>query len=157
MHVKTLTLKVKLIVMLFKIERHKCNRCGKSKLDEESIISFDVDEDGKEVKRQKNEIQQIEEAFKLKKPFVERPGDWVCIKCKNLNFAFRIHCNRCKTSKQESNILMKAYFRGENISELESIKRTHSQQQFTSNEINAMKFAQTGNFNSENSSNNNYG
>lgn len=34
-----------------------------------------------------------------KKPFVERIGDWVCIKCKNLNFSFRTSCNRCQMSK----------------------------------------------------------
>lgn len=36
------------------------------------------------------------------KPFVERKGDWVCKKCKNLNFAFRQECNRCKISKKEA-------------------------------------------------------
>ncbi len=33
------------------------------------------------------------------KPFTERSGDWVCSSCKNLNFAFRIICNRCQKSK----------------------------------------------------------
>lgn len=36
---------------------------------------------------------------KKKKPFVEREGDWVCSKCKNLNFAFRTNCNRCHVPK----------------------------------------------------------
>lgn len=35
------------------------------------------------------------------KPFVEREGDWICSNCKNLNFAFRMECNRCKCSKNE--------------------------------------------------------
>jgi len=48
---------------------------------------------------------------KLKKPFLERPGDWVCIKCKNLNFAFRNSCNRCHTLKTESNLLFEQYLR----------------------------------------------
>ena len=26
---------------------------------------------------------------KKQKPFMERTGDWICKKCKNLNFAFR--------------------------------------------------------------------
>jgi len=38
-----------------------------------------------------------------KNQFVERQGDWACMKCKNLNFSFRIICNRCKLSKQDVN------------------------------------------------------
>ena len=34
-----------------------------------------------------------------KKPFDKRKGDWYCPKCNNLNFAFRINCNRCKMPK----------------------------------------------------------
>jgi len=33
---------------------------------------------------------------------VERQGDWVCVRCKNLNFSFRVVCNRCKLSKNDS-------------------------------------------------------
>ena len=45
---------------------------------------------------------------KCKKPFVERPGDWICSNCQNLNFAFRNNCNRCHLSRNESqNILDK--------------------------------------------------
>ena len=39
---------------------------------------------------------------KKKGKFVERNGDWVCSNCKNLNFAFRKECNRCKTRKDEN-------------------------------------------------------
>ena len=34
-----------------------------------------------------------------KKPFDKRKGDWLCPQCHNLNFAFRIVCNRCQLSK----------------------------------------------------------
>ena len=34
-----------------------------------------------------------------KKPFDKRKGDWLCPNCHNLNFAFRIICNRCQLSK----------------------------------------------------------
>ena len=35
----------------------------------------------------------------VKKPYTERNGDWICLECKNLNFAFRDECNRCHTPK----------------------------------------------------------
>jgi len=34
--------------------------------------------------------------------FVERQGDWICMRCKNLNFSFRVVCNRCKIPKSDS-------------------------------------------------------
>ena len=39
---------------------------------------------------------------KEKKPFDKRKGDWLCPDCHNLNFAFRIICNRCHLSKVNS-------------------------------------------------------
>jgi hypothetical protein len=36
---------------------------------------------------------------KRKKPLIERKGDWLCPKCNNLNFAFRLICNRCQSPK----------------------------------------------------------
>jgi hypothetical protein len=49
-------------------------------------------------------IKQIHkyETKKIKKPFLEREGDWVCHQCKNLNFSFRVNCNRCQLSKDEN-------------------------------------------------------
>lgn len=46
---------------------------------------------------------------KNKKPFMERVGDWVCVKCKNLNFSFRVMCNRCQMTKFESEKLTEQY------------------------------------------------
>lgn len=37
-----------------------------------------------------------------KKPFEIREGDWTCMECNNLNFAFRTKCNRCGLSKDAS-------------------------------------------------------
>ena len=36
--------------------------------------------------------------------FSERIGDWICINCDNLNFAFRTFCNRYQLAKPESNL-----------------------------------------------------
>ena len=38
---------------------------------------------------------------KKARPFTERTGDWICKNCKNLNFAFRNECNRCKIPKND--------------------------------------------------------
>ena len=38
---------------------------------------------------------------KKARPFTERAGDWICKNCKNLNFAFRNECNRCKMLKKD--------------------------------------------------------
>jgi len=43
---------------------------------------------------------------KKKKPFIEREGDWICHKCKNLNFSFRLTCNRCQITKDENEKLL---------------------------------------------------
>jgi hypothetical protein len=32
-----------------------------------------------------------------------RNGDWICIKCNNLNFSFRKKCNRCRQQTKEEN------------------------------------------------------
>ena len=37
-----------------------------------------------------------------KKGFQERRGDWKCALCHNLNFAFRMKCNRCQALKEKS-------------------------------------------------------
>ena len=34
--------------------------------------------------------------------FAGRTGDWTCANCRNLNFAFRVVCNRCKLPKPQS-------------------------------------------------------
>ena len=41
---------------------------------------------------------------KTKKPFEIREGDWTCSNCNNLNFSFRVKCNRCYISKEQSEL-----------------------------------------------------
>ena len=48
------------------------------------------------------------------KPFTERIGDWICSKCKNLNFAFRKECNRCKVPKKDAIEIMENKEENEN-------------------------------------------
>lgn len=50
-------------------------------------------------KNKKEEGIQSED--KRRKPLIERKGDWVCPNCRNLNFAFRLICNRCQSPKTE--------------------------------------------------------
>jgi len=50
-------------------------------------------------------FEENKNEFTKKSHFVERQGDWICTRCKNLNFSFRIVCNRCKISKSESEVL----------------------------------------------------
>ena len=50
-------------------------------------------------------LTPIKEA--LKKPAKSnshnKPQDWVCVMCNNLNFSFRKKCNRCKTQTRTQN------------------------------------------------------
>ena len=54
---------------------------------------YNKDENNKYNKFGKNETGK-------KNTFCRRPNDWVCSKCSNLNFAFRVYCNRCSSPKE---------------------------------------------------------
>ena len=46
------------------------------------------------------DVNQVEEILgHVKGPDSGRPGDWVCLRCNNLNFAFRKTCNKCNGRK----------------------------------------------------------
>ena len=47
-------------------------------------------------------IQTMKKNPKMKKPFEIREGDWTCSDCGNLNFSFRVKCNRCGILKEVS-------------------------------------------------------
>ena len=86
--------------------RVKCNRCQK-------IPSKEIKSN--QIQNVKVSNESYEEIRKIK--LTEREGDWNCLKCKNLNFAFRVKCNRCQISKHENNKLI------ENSTELD-VKKT---------------------------------
>ena len=46
----------------------------------------------------------LKKNVKVKKPFEIREGDWTCSNCNNLNFSFRVKCNRCFISKEQSEL-----------------------------------------------------
>lgn len=80
--------------------RVKCNRCGKNKTKDDPV--------GKPkhlLKRENDENDpptHTKSASSHKKNLKERAGDWVCVSCRNINFAFRKECNRCKLGKELS-------------------------------------------------------
>ena len=54
-------------------------------------------------KSSKNDLINNKNKIEIKKKnFEERKGDWLCLYCNNLNFAFRTKCNRCKALKDEA-------------------------------------------------------
>ena len=46
----------------------------------------------------------LKKNIKTKKPFEIREGDWTCSNCNNLNFSFRVKCNRCDIAKEQSEL-----------------------------------------------------
>lgn len=47
---------------------------------------------------------------KTKLPLEIRVGDWICLYCNNLNFSFRIKCNRCGLLRKSSAHLLKKQY-----------------------------------------------
>jgi len=77
------------------IKRHNSENVGRKQSSTSSLTSLNLEENKTE--------------FTKKSHFVERQGDWICTRCKNLNFSFRIVCNRCKISKAESEVLYEGH------------------------------------------------
>jgi len=64
----------------------------------------------------KNKFDEVESIIMLslanreeqtKYPYEIRVGDWICLYCNNLNFSFRIKCNRCGLLRKSSTLLLK--------------------------------------------------
>ncbi len=78
--------------------RNKCNKCKKN-------INQQI------IKIINNKFENnFENINKKNLNFLSgRIGDWICFSCKNLNFAFRDFCNRCKISREESDNILQQY------------------------------------------------
>ena len=85
--------------------------------------------------------QPMNKTIKPKKCFEKREGDWICSKCKNLNFSFRVKCNRCSITKEESekgNLKPKSEI--ENSSDKENtIKENINKKEINQNDITIQK------------------
>ena len=66
--------------------RHKCNRCGIPK--QAKLIT--------------SSINPLKLAELEQNKILNHKGDWSCSNCNNLNYAFRLVCNRCQMPKGES-------------------------------------------------------
>lgn len=91
--------------------RVKCNRCSRKKSENDAEISKK-----EELKKKQKAAQALKQNSKnscydksAKDKNTERAGDWVCVKCKNSNFSFRVVCNRCQLSKAESEKLFELH------------------------------------------------
>lgn len=62
------------------------------------LFSYNDESQNNDVNKNINDNSNSKKAGD-KKPFDRRKGDWVCAECHNLNFAFRVECNRCKLPK----------------------------------------------------------
>lgn len=70
-----------------------------------NYFNFDVNQNmasNKENSSIKEKVNQKNDKKKIKKPFIQRKGDWICFECKNFNFSFRTSCNRCLKTKEEN-------------------------------------------------------
>ena len=72
-------------------------------------------------KKKINKVGIKNKKNKKKKEFIEKEGDWLCFRCKNINFSFRDKCNKCHLLKEESE---KKYFEaGQNLLNMLNYKK----------------------------------
>ena len=71
----------------------------KSFLSSDLLEEIDNPFNESEVMREKKRRRTTEDKRKKRYSFEIREGDWGCKKCNNLNFSFRIKCNRCGVEK----------------------------------------------------------
>ena len=85
-------------------------------------------------------IQTLKKNQKMKKPFEIREGDWTCSDCSNLNFAFRVKCNRCGISKELSEQKRINNNNNNNEQEQGNIKDNNNNSQNYYSNVNMMPF-----------------
>ena len=73
----------------------------KSFLSSDLLEEIDNSFNESEVMREKKRRRTTEDKRKKRYSFEIREGDWGCKKCNNLNFSFRIKCNRCGVEKHK--------------------------------------------------------
>ncbi len=73
----------------------------KSFLSSDLLEEIDNPFNESEVMREKKRRRTTEDKRKKRYSFEIREGDWGCKKCNNLNFSFRIKCNRCGVEKHK--------------------------------------------------------
>ena len=71
--------------------RKKCNKCSEPK-------------NPKRINHINNNSQMTETDINNNKDNTFLNGDWVCNKCENVNYAFRVVCNRCQFLREKSNV-----------------------------------------------------
>ena len=78
----------------------ECEKCNNFNFESRTICNrCEAPKQPKSLEQIKLE-NELKSGEKKKKPLVERKGDWQCPLCHNLNFAFRVSCNRCKLPKE---------------------------------------------------------
>ena len=78
----------------------ECEKCNNFNFESRTICNrCEAPKQPKSLEQIKLENEQ-KSGEKKKKPLIERKGDWQCPLCHNLNFAFRVSCNRCKLPKE---------------------------------------------------------
>ena len=78
----------------------ECIKCNNFNFESRTICNrCEAPKQPKSLEQIKLENEQ-KSGEKKKKTLIERKGDWQCPLCHNLNFAFRVTCNRCKLPKE---------------------------------------------------------
>ena len=100
----------------------ECEKCNNFNFESRTICNrCEAPKQPKTLEQIKLE-NELKSGDKKKKPLIERKGDWQCPLCHNLNFAFRVSCNRCKLPKEMYlNYSMKQQKLSENLNNMNNI------------------------------------